>query len=402
VRRSLNKYLRALLALFFLISPTFATVSAHAAGPSLGLAIDVLPSNDPEITRLTKSQSLWFVIAPGKSQYREFNVVSSSELTQQIHLSLGFLRRQNGVATIDDSQSPDSSSWATFSPNDFTLSPHQITKVRFTYTIPESSPVSSHEAFLFATAGSTQAASTAAFSLPQKARIATPVFLGVGTAEQMQTKFSIVDVVGKSLTSGHVIRIFFKNSGATPIELDGNVQFDSAQFTDLHVGPINFASLTIRPGEQSYVEVAAPLKLTEGRWNTLVTANQGSITKTKLFENKAITFKDPNAILQWAPRVLLVLLFLVIFIFSIRFLKKSKAKSAEKPDADQNEIPELLAAPEAATTPKKRVKKAAAKKPAAKKATKKAPAKKAPAKKAPAKKAPAKKAPAKKAARRTP
>ena len=393
----MNKFFRVLLALCFSISPTFTAVSAHAAAPSLGLAVDVLPSTDPEITRLTKSQSLWFVIAPGKSQYREFNVVSSSELTQQIHLSLGFLKRQNGVATIDDSRSPDSSLWANFTPNDFTLNPHQITKVRFTYTIPESTPVSSHEAFLFATASSTQAASTAAFSLPQKARIATPVFLGVGTADQMQTKFSIVDVIGKSLASGHVIRVFFKNSGATPIELDGNVQFDSAQFTDLHVGPINFASLTIRPGEQSYVEATVPLKLTEGHWNTLVTANQGSMTTTKLFENKMITFKEPNAILQLAPRVLLVLIFLVILIFSIRLLKKSKSNPTENSGIKQVQILELSSGSEKASTPKKVMKAAGLKAPAKKAPAKKAPAKKAPAKKAPAKKAPAKKAPAKKA-----
>lgn len=323
------KFLASLLLFLSLISfsNAFVAEKVNAANSSLGLALDVLPSNDPEINRLTAGQALWFVIPPGQRKSRQVRITSSSSIAELVTLSVGYLNRINGIATIDDSKKSETALWASFIPERFTLAPRESKIIEFKYQIPIGTEIGIHEAFLFATAKSTAPASKAEYSVPQAARIATPIFLGVGTSAQIDTDFSIDNVSGVVVDGVRNLKIDFSNTGKTPLNLAGNVQLSSTEFKGLFIGPLSFTSVVIRPGIDSYVLIPAPPELTPGEWKILVTATQISNTKTREFiEN--IDFKGPSTFISTLLRILIVLFFAFILYFSLRILRAPRKKKA--------------------------------------------------------------------------
>ena len=371
---------------------------SHAADAQLGLAIDVLPSSDPDISRLTQGQALWFVIPPGQSKSRQVRITSSSQISQEIELSVGYLNRIDGVATIDDSKDSETKDWAKFSPERFILKPKTSQLVTFTYQIPSEIEIGIHEAFLFATASQATSASNPEYRVPQKARIASPIFLGVGTSAQITTDFTIDDVSGVVVDGLRQLKIDFKNTGKTPLSLSGSIQLSSAEFQNNLVGPLPFTSVVIRPGVLGYVLIPAPEQLTPGKWKIFVTATQISTTKTREF-TKTLSFDPPSALLQNAIRTIIAIFCLLIFAFCIRVIRRPRQKKYNDPltqktksdslrirkSRKNNESMEVDAELEAlindlisrrprtkADSPKKRS--------AKKRSAKKAPAKKAPAK----------------------
>lgn len=370
------------------------------ASSSLGLSINVIPSDNPEVRKVSTGQSLWFVVPPGSSQTREFIIVSSSSKPEVVDFSLGFLGRVDGEAVFDDAKVADSKGWASFSPSTITLPAHGTTKVTFTYSIPSGTDIGTHEAFLFATASSANSKSDAEYKVPQNARIAMPVFLGVGTTDQIRSDFEIKGLQGSTADGHHNARIFFQNTGKTPIHLDGNIQLSSAVFKSDVIGPLLFNSVTIRAGEKAFVDVPVPDTMVEGKYDAFIQASQGAITKTAHITTD-ISFNGPNPIIGYAIRGGFVFFFLLVIYFAWRYLKRTK-KEVRPPVAQESETSDLeiekflaelaerakkrvadsVDIPEYRTTAKKRAaKKALAKKSAAKKVAKKAPAKKAAVKK---------------------
>lgn len=408
---------------FFAIALTLLALTsiapAHAAS-SLGLSINVIPSSDPAVRKVSTGQSLWFVVPPGSTQTREFIVVSSSSQPELVTFSLGFLGRVDGEAVFDDAKSADSKEWASFSPNNITLAAHGSVKVAFTYSIPAGTEIDTHEAFLFATASPVSSKSDAEYKVPQNARIGAPVFLGVGTTDQIRSDFEIAGLEGSTTDGHHNARVFFKNTGKTPIHLDGNIQLTSATFKSEVIGPLAFNSLTIRAGEKAFVDVQVPDSMVEGKYDAFIQASQGAITKTKHI-TADISFHAPNLLIGYALHGGLITIFFLIFFFSWRYLKRTKkVKDENLAPLEDEQLQRLIAelsrrksqkvtgefdVPEYAPSTQKKTatkakKKAAVKKAAPKKAvrkvvTKKAVTKKSPAKKV-AKKAPAKRKPARK------
>jgi hypothetical protein len=308
------KFLVSLLLFLSLISlgPAIVTEEVNAANSSLGLSLDVLPSNDPEINRLTVGQSLWFVIPPGQNKSRQVRVSSSSRIPQVVTLSIGYLNRINGIATIDDSKKSETAPWASFTPETFTLAPRGSKIIEFKYQIPEGAEIGIHEAFLYATANSTGPAS---------------IFLGVGTSAQIDTNFSIDNVSGVVVDGVRNLKIDLSNTGKTPLNLAGNIQLSSTEFKGLLIGPLLFTSVVIRPGIDSYVLIPAPPELMPGEWKILVTATQISNTKTKEF-TKNIDFKAPSNFVPNLLRIFIVLFFALILYFSLRVLRAPRKNKA--------------------------------------------------------------------------
>ncbi len=395
VTKGFKRFATSLLLAALIHSPV---LQAQAATANLGLAIDVLPSTDPEISRLTQGQALWFVIPPGDSKSRQVRVTSSSTISQEIELSVGYLNRIDGVATIDDSKESETKDWAEFSPKKFTLGPRASQLVTFTYKIPADIEIGIHEAFLFATASKAASKNNPEYRVPQKARIASPIFLGVGTSTQISTDFTIDDVSGVVVDGIRQLKIDFKNTGKTPLSLSGTIQLSSAEFQNNLVGPLSFNSVVIRPGVLGYVLVPAPEQLTPGKWKILVSATQISTTKTREF-TKDLTFRPPSALLENSLRVLAAIFFFLVFAFAIRILRaprKGGGDQENKVSLPARTRRRLKASPVPQVSPDEAELEALINDLLARRPAKKAPAKKAPAKKAPAKKAPAKKAPAKK------
>jgi hypothetical protein len=397
---------------FISFSTAFMAENVNAATSSLGLALDVLPSNDPEINRLTTGQALWFVIPPGQQQSRQVRISSSSTIPELVTLSVGYLNRINGIATIDDSKKSETTPWASFSPETFTLAPRGSKIIEFKFQIPEGTEIGIHEAFLFATAKSTGPASKAEYSVPQAARIATPIFLGVGTSAQIDTNFSIDNVSGVVVDGVRNLKVDFSNTGKTPLNLSGSVQLSSTEFKGRFIGPLVFTSVVIRPGIDSYVLIPAPPELTPGEWKILVTATQISNTKTREF-TKNIDFKAPSTLIPNLIRILVVIFFAVTLYFSLRILRaprkknepldepKERVRRVKRPRKTSRQefevaeidkmIEEILSRSNSSQASSKGLK-------TAKKLTRKSPTKKANPKKSPAKKSPAKKTPVKKIA----
>lgn len=408
------RILKTLLSASLVLALTQAHFSpATAAGAELGLALDVLPSSDPDIQRLTQGQALWFVIPPGSSKSREVRVTSSASISQEIELSVGYLNRIDGVATIDDSKNSETQEWANFTPKRFILKPRASQIVNFTYSIPDNVEIGIHEAFLYATASEISTESNPEYRVPQKARIASPIFLGVGTSAQILTDFTIDDVSGVVVDGIRQLKIDFKNTGKTPLSLMGTIQLSSAVFDNNLVGPLTFTSVVIRPEILGYVLIPAPEQVTPGKWRILVSATQISTTKTREF-TKDLTFIPPSALLQNSFRVLAVITFFIIFGWCIRILRRprKKSKNATNPEisnlhttspftrerdrtstAQEAELEALIDDLLAGRPPKKApsARKAPVKKAVSKKRAKKAPVKKAAPKKVADKKAPGKK-----------
>jgi hypothetical protein len=408
--RTLNKLLGIFLILVF---AQFVAPVGPAVAAELGLALDVLPSSDPDINRLTQGQALWFIIPPGSSKSRQVRVTSSSLINQEIELSVGYLNRIDGVATIDDSRKSETEDWAEFSPKKFILKPRASQLVDFKYSIPDSVEIGVHEAFLYATASQVTSKSNPEYRVPQNARIASPIFLGVGTSEQISTDFTIDDVSGVVVDGIRQLKVDFKNTGKTPLSLMGTIQLSSAEFENNLVGPLTFTSVVIRPGVLGYVLIPAPEQITPGKWKILVSATQISTTKTREF-TKDLSFKPPSALLQNSLRALAAIIFFVIFGWCIRILRRPRKKSADgiNPEisnlraktpfasnrnrgrtAEEAElealIDDLLARSPLRKSPN--AKKASVTKGVSKKPVKKVPAKKAAPRKPTAKKSPAKK-----------
>jgi len=407
--------LKKLATIVILVSSILFNISPAISDSSLGLSINILPSSDPEIKKLTQGQALWFVIEPGRSQSRQFMIKSSSSAPQKIDLSIGFLGRNNGVAIIDDAKKATSATWAKFSPDSFTLPAGKSTKVIFTYSIPAGTEIGVHEAYLFVTASTLNSNSDAQYKIPQKARIAHSIFLGIGTTDQIQTDFEIQKISCVISEGVPNVRAFFDNVGKTPIVLTGSVELSSTIFKADTIGPLNFSSFTIPAGIKTYIDVPIPSAQMKDEYEAFIQASQGAITKTKRATN--ISCDAPN---PWPGYILYgvsTLFFFLVIYFSWSYLRRTRKPKLGKTKLDDSFDPEfesllkefrkrkVISEPteikfiEVAkkSAPKKIAKKAPAKKAPAKKA----PAKKAPAKKAPAKKAPAKKAPAKKAPRLT-
>ena len=314
---------RLILSLFLIFLSLLPGNAAHAASEDLGLSLDVIPSTDPDISRLTQGQALWFVIPPGASKSRQVRVTSSAAVSEEIALSIGFLNRIDGVPTIDDSKESETKPWAKFSPEKFTLKPRESKIVDFTYSIPMDTEIGIHEAFLYATASSVQKTSTEEYRVPQNARIASPIFLGVGTSLQITTDFTIDDVSGVVVDGIRQLKIDFKNIGKTPLSLSGSIQLSSAEFENNLVGPLPFTSVVIRPGVLGYVLVPAPDQLTPGRWKIFVSATQISTTKTREF-TKDLTFRPPSMLLQNAIKGVVGILFFALFVFCIRIIRRPR------------------------------------------------------------------------------
>jgi hypothetical protein len=178
-----------------------------------------------------------------------------------------------------------------------------------------------------------QRTSTDEYRVPQNARIASPIFLGVGTSLQITTDFTIEDVSGVVVDGTRQLKIDFKNTGKTPLSLSGSVQLSSAEFQNNLVGPLPFTSVVIRPGILGYVLIPAPEQLTPGKWKILVSATQISTTKTREF-TKDLTFKPPSVLLVNTMKGLAALVFFALFVFAVRLFRQPRSKSNEEGNKD--------------------------------------------------------------------
>lgn len=333
----------AAIASIWLALATLASgvTPAFADNQGLGIAIQVIQGKDDSSKDLNKNNRLWFVIAPGKSGSRDFQIRSASDIPQKIHLGIGAQKQVNGVRQYDPEGITPASDWATFSKNDFVLAPRTTVSLSMNIAVPANADVLTLQPSLLVQASAVKSAS-AQYKVPTALQFSQDVFLGVGTSDQFLTKFSIDDVYGANTNDGHVLILKLTNAGKTPVALTGDLQLSNITFAGLTIGPLQFVSPSIQPGESAEVPVKVDEKVTEARWQILVRAQQGSIQETRTFE-KDISFKGVNYVQLAITSSAIILVSLTVLLIGLRTLRSIRRKQLEEQRAKDEAEAERLA-----------------------------------------------------------
>jgi hypothetical protein len=404
---------KKMIALLVLIMAGLVMTPAYSAD-SLGIGLTVIPVNDGTNANLSFNNRLWFGIEQGQSFTRQIEVSSSSTIAQKVEMQLFDVLYDNGLRGIRTDRASATSPWVEFSPASVVLPPKGKANVRMTYTIPMNAPDSSYEAFLRVNASAVNLPKSQESKdggvrvvLAGSAAIDLPVWLGVGDPINLKSDFEISGVFGALIGGEKKLRVIVKNSGKTPLGLDGSVQLTDAVFSDRTFGPFSYRSPEIQPGQESFIDIAMPDEVTEGRWKIFVVAEQGSIRKSKVFEEE-LTFKPLGT--GFPIQFLIVMLGIIGLVFgwrlissSSRPISKSQSRFRKSQLGDKQIAQELIKQlnaqiaaqefrkkkrPTKKRSPKKVIKKASASK---KSQVKKATLKKKSVRKKPAKRATAKK-----------
>jgi hypothetical protein len=319
---------KKMIALLVLIMAGLVMTPAYSAD-SLGIGLTVIPVNDGTNANLSFNNRLWFGIEQGQSFTRQIEVSSSSTIAQKVEMQLFDVLYDNGLRGIRTDRASATSPWVEFSPASVVLPPKGKANVSMTYTIPMNAPDSSYEAFLRVNASAVNLPKSQESKdggvrvvLAGSAAIDLPVWLGVGDPINLKSDFEISGVFGALIGGEKKLRVIVKNSGKTPLGLDGSVQLTDAAFSDRTFGPFSYRSPEIQPGQESFIDIAMPDEVTEGRWKIFVVAEQGSIRKSKVFEEE-LTFKPLGT--GFPIQFLIVILAIIGLVFGWRLIRSSSS-----------------------------------------------------------------------------
>ncbi len=310
---------------------------ALAAEGNLGLSLQIL-QGDSSKSGLESNTRLWFVVEPGKTKSRKFIVQSTAGISEKISISIGALKRVNGKSQMAIGEVSPIESWASFSANEFVLAPRGSKEINLTLAVPADEEISSYAAMLLVKASSVSTKeSTDPYRVPGAAQIAAPIFLGVGTEDEFVTEFEIKDVFGINTTAGKALRVEIKNNGKTPVSIIGDVQVSGITFQTETLGPFNFETETIAPGESKFADALVKDQIVEGKWRIYVTASQGAITETREFE-KNITFTGSNSFIPYLVRILIGIISILVLLWAYRTFRPRRDLIETNPKNKKSKI----------------------------------------------------------------
>ena len=377
--------LRKLLFITFIGSTLFLPQQATAG--DLGVGLRVIPKSSAS-SQISGNTKLWFVVKQNDMTTRELVVSGSNSMDQLVKLSLAKLQRIDGEPAISNDES-EITPWVEFSDNNFILRKNQSKTITMKIAPPEDSKSGSYEAYLIVNASDPSAYKSSGkvteAVIKNSARVAQPVFVGVGDYEDFIVNFEIVDVDGIKNFQDKFLRVLLDNKGKTPISPSGQLQLKNMDFEQGTLGPFPFYSATISPDSKVFIDVPIPSSVNPGKWKIFVSASQGNVTETREFE-KNLTFTNRFDFLGVAIRVIVLVLGLVLALWAYRTLRprgdrdtnlspitkrsrRNKNRMADK--GTQALIAELRAKADAAELKASRLQKSAAKKSTKKKSTRK-------------------------------
>lgn len=313
-----------------------ALIQSTMAAAELGIGVDVIATSDDTPGQLATNRELWFSTTPGGVVSRQLRVISSSDDKQQVSLGIYPLVVVDGQPTIDTTEVSETAVWATIEPNNFVLAPRTTETITITYRPPSDAQVGSYEAYVqilvkAASIAAPQGQGGLQAVVPTALSFKKSLWLGVGNqdGELPVTDFELDGVAGYLRDGKNVVQIRISNTGETPIRPKGDIEFVDPLFPDNRFGPVDFSSPTIMPGESARAEIDAPLGLTDGNWKVRVTARQGSVQKSEVYEVE-LTFDDSTSefargwgwllALPWM-RIVIALVALVGLWFGLRLLR---------------------------------------------------------------------------------
>ena len=308
-----------------------------AAQGNLGLSLQIL-QGDSSKSGLESNTRLWFVVEPGKSKSRTFIVQSTTAISEKISISIGAVKRVDGQSQLAIGEVSPVEKWASFSSNDFVLGPRAAKEIVMTFSVPANEDINSYAAMLLIKAsGNSEQETKDAYSVPGAAQIAAPIFLGVGTEDEFVTEFEIQDVFGVNTTNGKALRVEIKNNGKTPVSILGDVQVSGITFQTDTLGPFNYETETIAPGESKFADAMVGDQIVEGKWRIYITASQGAITETREFE-KDITFTGSNSLIPLLIRIAIGVSSLLLLLWVYRTFRPRAGLNKDLTNNKKNKI----------------------------------------------------------------
>jgi hypothetical protein len=299
-----------------LFSPQLATAG------DLGVGLRVIPKSSVS-SQISGNTKLWFVVKQNDMTTREFVVSGSNSMDQLVKLSLAKLQRIDGEPAISNDES-EITPWVEFSDNNFILRKNQSKTITIKLAPPEDSKSGSYEAYLIVNASDPSAYKSSGkvteAVIKNSARVAQPVFVGVGNYEDFIVNFEIVDVDGIKNFQDKFLRVLLDNKGKTPISPSGQLQLKNMDFEQATLGPFPFYSATISPNSKAFIDVPIPGSVNPGNWKIFVRASQGNVTETREFE-KNLTFTNRFNFLGAAIRIIALVLGLVLAMWAYRTLR---------------------------------------------------------------------------------
>jgi hypothetical protein len=332
----IRKILRALLMLMIALSSVVAPINiAHAEG---GFFLRILPDTSKEWSNNSK---LWLVAVPGEKSTRRFTVSNSSSKRIEVDLKLGGARILDGIISFDKDAKLKSEGYASFSENPVKLSPNEQKVIEVIFSAPSGAESFAEDGYLVASIAGEKVSSNSGLQvvIPTVYQYAYPMFVGVGSYAEFRSNFEIVDVDGYINSKGNALRVFLKNTGKIPILLNGDVSFQDATFGGPVLGPFNFSTSRISPGQTAFVAVQLPETITETKWKIFTKATVGINTKTRTFE-KDLSFTGVS-LLTRAIQALLAGVSLLGLLWSWRQFRPSKRQEAP----DGSPVPNKRARP---------------------------------------------------------
>ena len=380
---------------------TFSAPNSHAAKASLGLAANVLQSQD-SASAIGANSSLWFLLKPGASTVRQISVRSLANVPMTVTTKIGYGMYLNGVAEFDESKNSEAAAWISFSEPTFTLGVGSTHIISMKMSIPGTALIGTNLATLFINGSPLKAErQTSKYAVLGAARIAIPMFVGVGTMAQIATSFSIDKTRIYNDQGGRFASLYVTNNGKTPISPSGSIMIQN-ESGDVNLSkPVLLYSKTLIPGESGLITVKIPTDVPNGKWVFKETLSQGAFSESKEVK---VSLTAPSIFTKInGIRILAFLISIFILIYALR--RRRKENNVEETylgdSIEHFAIDTIIAQMDpqiAVNTVKKRPVKKVAKK-ATKKIAKKASAKK---KVAAKKSAPTMKKAVKKVAKKTP
>jgi hypothetical protein len=311
----------SIAVMMFFSTVIFQNSFAQADG---GFFLRILPDNSQEWSNNSK---LWVVAAPGVKSVRKFTVANTSTRDIDVDLILGGAKISDGTISYDKDAKLRSEGYASFSENPVKLGPNEQKVIEVIFSAPENAESFAEDGYLVASIASKNVSSRDGLQvvIPTVYQYAYPMFVGVGSYSEYRSDFEILDVDGYINSDGNALRVFIKNTGKIPILLNGDVSFQDAVFGGPVLGPFDFSTSRISPGQTAYAAIQLPETITETKWKIFAKATVGINTKTRVFE-KDLSFTGISLITR-AIQILLALISLIGLFWSWRQFRPSKRES---------------------------------------------------------------------------
>lgn len=298
--------------------------SAHAEG---GFFLRVLPDSSKEWSDNSK---LWVVAVPGDKSVRRFTVSNTSTQPVDVDLKLGGAQILDGIISFDKNAKLKSEGYASFSENPVKLSPNEQKVIEVVFSPPIGAESFAEDGYLVASIAGKDVSSKSGLQvvIPTVYQYAYPMFVGIGSYAEFRSDFEILDVDGYINSKGNALRVFLKNTGKIPILLNGDVSFQDATFGGPVLGPFEFSTSRISPGQTAFAAVQLPETITETKWKIFTKASVGINTKTRIFE-KDLSFTGISLFTRAVQALLAIVSFLGL-LWSWRQFRPSKREGVSE------------------------------------------------------------------------